>query len=145
MLGDGPDRAELEHRAGAAGLTNVRFLGHLQRDELPAIYQAADVLVLPTLEDCWALVVSEAMASGLPVISSKYAGSSDLVVEGENGWITDPLDPADLTGKLRQAWEARDHQPQLAEAARRAVAPMGIAPVMERVRQIVADLQGGKH
>ncbi len=145
LLGDGPERAELERRVAAAGLDNVRFLGHLQRDQLPAIYQAADVLVLPTLEDCWPLVVNEAMASGLPVVSSKYTGSVDLIDEGQTGWVADPLDPADLAGKLQLAWEARDRRASMSEAARQAVAPMSISAAMARVRQIVAQLLAPGH
>ncbi len=145
LLGDGADRAELERRVSAAGLTNVRFLGHLQRDRLPEIYQACDVLVLPTLEDCWPLVVNEALASGLPVVSSKNSGSADAIVEGQNGWIVDPLDRDELAAKLQLAWEARERQPALSEAARQTALPMAIAAVVDRVRQIVAQLQRGSN
>ena len=137
VVGDGPDRAKLERRVAETGLENVRLIGHLQRDRLPAIYHASDVFVFPTLEDCWALVVNEAMVAGLPVINSKYAGSADLITEGITGWTIDPLDPADMLRGLQLAWEARDDRERMSRAARTAVATMSISAVAERIRRTV--------
>ena len=92
LVGDGPLRADLERYATEQGLRNVRFLGFHQREELPAIYHAADLFVFPTLHDCWALVVGEAMAAGLPVIDSKYNGGAVELVQGRKWLITNPLD-----------------------------------------------------
>jgi glycosyltransferase involved in cell wall biosynthesis len=137
IVGEGPERARLERRTSDAGLTNVRFLGHLQRARLPAIYHAADVFVFPTLEDCWALVVNEAMVAGLPVINSKYAGSAELISDGVNGWVIDPLDKADLVRGLNAAWASRHDRETKRRAARRAVAAMSIPAVAGRIRQTV--------
>ena len=60
----------------------VHFLGH--RD-VTSCYQAADVLVLPTTYEPWGLVISEALACGLPVITSALAGAADLITSGKNG------------------------------------------------------------
>jgi len=141
LAGEGSERAALEQRVADAGLANVRFLGHVQRDRLPAIYQAADVFVLPTLEDCWALVVNEAMASGLPVINSKYAGSSDLIVDGETGWVVDPFDRNDLVAKLRLALEARDRRRAMSEAVRETIAHFSVPAVAERLRRVIDHLR----
>jgi glycosyltransferase involved in cell wall biosynthesis len=137
VVGDGPDRAKLERRITAAGLKNVRLMGHLQRDRLPAMYHASDVFVFPTLEDCWALVVNEAMVAGLPVINSKYAGSTNLITEGVTGWTIDPLDPTDLLYGLQSAWDARDDREQMSVAARTVIATMSISAVAERIRRTV--------
>jgi len=54
-------------------------------------YALADILVLPSFEEVWGLVVNEALASGLYVLSSKFAGASyDLIKEGWNGKVFDP-------------------------------------------------------
>jgi len=137
IVGEGPERAKLERRVTESGLTNVRFLGHVQRDRLPPIYHAADVFVFPTLEDCWALVVNEAMVAGLPIINSKYAGSADLIADGITGWTIDPLDHADLVNGLSLAWEARHDRHLMSKAARKAVAEMSIPSVAERVRRAI--------
>lgn len=138
LVGDGPLRADLERYATEQGLHNVRFLGFHQREELPAIYHAADLFVFPTLHDCWALVVGEAMAAGLPVIDSKYNGGAvELVQEGVNGWIADPLDTEELAGKLRLAWQCREQRETMGKAAQAAVARIRIAAVAERIRRAV--------
>jgi len=137
VVGDGPDREKLERRIADAGLENVRLIGHLQRDRLPAIYQASDIFVFPTLEDCWALVVNEAMVAGLPVINSKYAGSADLITEGVTGWTIDPLDATDLLHGLQSAWYARDDRQRMSRAARTAIAAMSISAVAKRIRRTV--------
>ena len=141
IVGDGPERARLEHRAQEAGLSNVRFLGHIQRERMPAIYHAADVFVFPTLEDCWALAVNEAMVAGLPIINSKYAGSVDLITEGVTGWTIDPLNPADLLHGLQSAWNARHDRERMSRAARTAVAKMSISAVAERIRRTVESVR----
>ncbi len=145
IFGEGSDRAHLEQRVAKAGLTNVRFLGHVQRDRLPEIYQAADVFVLPTLMDCWALVVNEAMASGLPVINSKFSGSSDLTVDSQTGWVIDPFDRGELLGALQQAWQSRDKLPLMRNSIRGAVASVSIPAVAARVRQLVDGMLAGKN
>lgn len=68
-------------------------MGTVVYDTIYRYYNAADVFVIPTLEDNWSLVVPEAMACGLPVACSVYNGCyPELVHEGENGALFDPLD-----------------------------------------------------
>lgn len=144
LVGDGPERSALERHAADRGLRNVRFLGFIQREELPAIYRAADLFVFPSLHDCWALVIGEAMAAGLPVIDSKYNGGAvELIREGENGWIADPLVENDLAQKLRLAWECRDRKDVMGKAAQEAVARISIAAVAERIRRAVHEAAYG--
>lgn len=65
---------------------SIRLMGKVQYGEVYKYYAAADVFVLPTIEDNWSLVVPEAMACGLPVATSIYNGCHpELVKEGENG------------------------------------------------------------
>lgn len=137
IVGDGPEGSHLLRRTQDAALQNVRFLKHFERTELPPIYQAADVFVLPTLHECWALVFEEALASGLPVINSIYNGSAERIVEGETGWLVDPLDHVDFVRKLQMAWEARDRHAEMSQAAGKASAKMSIPAAAERFRRVV--------
>src|SRR5204862_6104287 len=66
LAGAGPDEERLRAAAGA----NVRFLGHVERDSLPALYAAADVLVMPSRSDPWGMVLNEAALAGLPLVSA---------------------------------------------------------------------------
>lgn len=81
--------------------SNIHFIGRLPYDEVYKYYAISDVFVIPTLEDNWCLVVPEAMSCGMPVASSKYNGGSiDLIKEGENGTVFDPLNPEDMKRSL---------------------------------------------
>lgn len=74
LVGDGRDEDRYRRMVQERGLKGVVFTGFVQQGELPRLYAAADVLVFPTLGDPNGLVVEEAMASHLPVISSDSAG-----------------------------------------------------------------------
>ena len=88
LAGDGPLRESLQKRVTETGL-KVRFLGFRNQSQLPQIYTAADLVVLPSSgEETWGLVVNEALACGTPVVVSDKAGSSaDMVVANETGMI----------------------------------------------------------
>lgn len=71
----------------------VSFLGYKQGKDLLDEYASAQAFVLPTKDDCFGLVLLEAVCMGIPVISSKYAdGAYDVILAGENGMIVDPFD-----------------------------------------------------
>ncbi|MBP3684218.1 MAG: glycosyltransferase family 4 protein [Oscillospiraceae bacterium] len=84
------------------GLTNVHFLGFQKKDTLEKFYKAADLFVLPTREDIWGLVINEAMAYGLPVITTdRCVAGLELVEDGVNGYIVPVEAEADLAEKIR--------------------------------------------
>jgi glycosyltransferase involved in cell wall biosynthesis len=123
IVGDGPERQRLTELAKAQGLANVRFVGHLPAREVAACLAAGDVFVLPTLEDVWGLVIGEAMAAGLPILCSKYAGGAqDLVREGVNGHVFDPLNHAQLSASLRDVLEHPEQLKEMGKHSREIIA-----------------------
>lgn len=69
-------------------LNNVHFVGFMGKEELKNYYSAADVFVLPTREDIWGLVINEALAAGLPIITTERCGAGlELVQNGVNGYL----------------------------------------------------------
>ena len=125
LVGDGGEERRLRDIAGRLCGDSVRFVGFTERAELPALYQAADVFVMPSLQDAWSRVMGEAMASGLPVLASRYDGSTaDLVVEGKNGWTFDPLNEPDIVAKLRLAWDSRTQLETMGACGREVIARM---------------------
>jgi glycosyltransferase involved in cell wall biosynthesis len=88
FVGDGAACVELSRRAASIVPGTVQFAGYVQRDKLASYYALAEALVFPTQTDPWGLVVNEAMACGLPVISSDAAGcAADLIENNWNGWM----------------------------------------------------------
>ena len=82
-------------------LPNVHFVGFQKKEELARYYRAADAFVLPTREDIWGRVINEAMAYGLPVVTTdKCVAGMELVEDGVNGCIVPVNDPAALAEKL---------------------------------------------
>jgi len=122
IVGDG-DRADaLRAQARQANLQRVHFAGPCPYDAIAATYAAADALIIPTLEDNWSLVVPEAMACGLPVLSSVHNGCWPELVQPANGWVFDPLDTPATAAALRQCIGARDQLPAMGAASRQLVA-----------------------
>lgn len=97
----------LAARLGVAD--QVRFLGQTRKME--EIYAAADVFCLPTFADPCAIATIEAMACGLPVITSRYNGAHELIEPGVSGLVLqEPEDIGELAASLRSVWqpEARE-------------------------------------
>ena len=89
------------------GLKNVHFLGFQKKDALAQYYKAADFFVLPTREDIWGLVINEAMAYGLPVITTdKCVAGLELVENGVNGYIVPVEDATELAEKMRKVLDS---------------------------------------
>jgi glycosyltransferase involved in cell wall biosynthesis len=87
FAGDGSERGLLEARA-AADPDRIRFLGFRSQAELPALFDLADLFVLPSVSEPWGMVVNEAMNAGTGILTSDQVGcAADLVVPGENGAI----------------------------------------------------------
>jgi glycosyltransferase involved in cell wall biosynthesis len=88
IMGDGVMRDELQRRVPEALQKRVVWTGFLDRGEPALAYHSADVLVLPSDHEPWALVVPESMAAGLVVVSSDVPGASyELVEDGRSGRI----------------------------------------------------------
>jgi len=102
LAGGGEELENLKRMARELGVAEyVHFLGQLSREELLVHYANSDFFVLPTREDCFALVILEAICSGLPIVCSKYAdGAYDMIEDGDNGFIVDPYDTDAFAEKI---------------------------------------------
>ncbi len=102
LVGDGNDRREVEKYIRDYNLEKVvQVHGWINYRELYKKYAIADIFIFLSLEDVFALVINEAMAAGLPIICSKFAGAArDLVKEGKNGYIVDPYNIQDIVNKI---------------------------------------------
>lgn len=88
IVGSGSEEEALRKLAHDLDIQDhVRFAGWVGRDEMPACYQQADVFVLPSFEEGMPNVVLEAMASGLPIVTTDIYGNRELVKDGVNGYL----------------------------------------------------------
>lgn len=130
-LARSPQYAETVRRSiGAAGLApRVRMTGPLTGDALAAAYDAADLLVLPSLGETWGMVVTEALARGVPVVASAVGGLPEAFGSapggGRPGLLVPPSDPDALAAALHRWLREPRLREQLRAAAllRRAAMP----------------------
>lgn len=115
IVGDGEAElvAELKEEATSLGMADkIAWCGYKSGTALEEEYSHAQVFVLPTKDDCFGLVLLEAMCAGVPIVASKYAdGAYDVVVEGENGRIADPFSPMEFAQKIDKVLEKYDTLP----------------------------------
>lgn len=102
ILGGGEQEENYRNYISAHGLHDVRIGNFTQREELWKFYAASDVFVLPTREDVWGLVVNEAMACGLPVVTTtRCVAGNELVEDGVNGFLVSAEEPKALHAAIR--------------------------------------------
>jgi len=88
LVGYGPLEGKYKNYINKKQIKDVFFHEHLGVEEIPKIYAISNVFVLPSLEETWGVVINEAMACGLPVVTTRKVGSSDDLVEhGRNGYV----------------------------------------------------------
>lgn len=119
IIGGKPDETYLKLKQKLE-IPQVHFVDFMSNDRLTRYYQAADVFVLMTRGDVWGLVVNEAMANGLPVITTdRCVAGLELVQNGKNGYIV-PVDDADALAEAITKFYAGDMR-SMAEEALRAI------------------------
>ncbi|MGY1654099.1 glycosyltransferase family 4 protein [Geodermatophilus sp. SYSU D01119] len=128
VSGIGPDLDEA--RARADGRTT--FLGYVPPDEAPAVYRSADVFVSPTYSEGFSNTLLEAMASGLPTVSTDSVGVVDCLRDGENGLLHEPGDVAGLRAALDRLLGDAALRERLATAALEEVRRLYSWPVLAR-------------
>ena len=107
IVGDGPERHRLTGLIQSLGLSGrVRLLGARPHAELPALYGAADALVLASSREGWANVLLEAMACGTPVVATNIWGNPEVVRAPEAGVVVE-RNPAAIAEGIRGLWANR--------------------------------------
>lgn len=117
----------------------VRWLGSLPQRELAAVYAKAQLLVLPSLVDGYPMVVSEAMAMGLPVLLTDRCGNRDLIEHGLTGWQVPAADPDSLAACLHQALNDPAQAQTIGAAARDRVSRYGWADYRRTIAALIAE------
>ncbi|HEY6962568.1 MAG TPA: glycosyltransferase family 4 protein [Gaiellaceae bacterium] len=135
IVGDGPERAELERRAP----DRVRFVGALPRAGVLAHLAGARAAVLSSAWENLPHAAVEALAVGTPVVSTAVGGVPEVVHDGENGLLVPPNDPDALALALRRVLEDDDLHARLAANAQQSVAAIGRDAIYERLERILLD------
>ncbi|REJ65419.1 MAG: glycosyltransferase family 1 protein [Planctomycetota bacterium] len=132
IIGDGPQREELERRFANV---DAHFVGYLQGAELAAAYASADAFIYASETETMGNVVLEAMASGLPVIAPAAGGIPSLVVHGETGLLFAPGQLDEAVGHVQAVLTDEALRERLGASARQTVQAWDWNNSVETVRQ----------
>jgi len=118
LVGDGPERENLEAQVASSGLEGrVRFAGMVAYADLPGYLAAADVFATASVTEVHPLSVIEALAVGLPVMGIRSPGIEDTIVDGDNGFLS-TNDLAVFTAKLSRLVAESDSRQRMSQRAR---------------------------
>ncbi|ABB24236.1 glycosyltransferase family 4 protein [Pelodictyon luteolum] len=122
LIGDGPDRTSLEQFSREHGLEGaVKFTGIQGQDKVREWYDMADMFILASFAEGVPVVLMEAMAKEIPVISTRITGIPELIEHGHNGLLATPADTEDLARKIRTLIEDPEMRKRLGREGRKSV------------------------
>jgi glycosyltransferase involved in cell wall biosynthesis len=125
IVGTGPDESSLKTQVTALGLDNsVKFTGALNHDQITDQYARADAFALASFAEGIPVVLMEAMASGVPVVSTRITGIPELIQDGHDGRLVSPSDASELAGAIAELMDDPQRSAEFARHAREKVVSM---------------------
>ena len=126
-------------------LENVQFVGFRKKEALWDYYKAADLFVLPTREDIWGLVINEAMACGLPVITTRNCVAGvELVENGVNGYVVPNEDIMALQEKIEWVLQEDALRETMGKANLEKIKPYTIENMARVHEKVLREAEQGK-
>lgn len=141
LVGYGMEEESLRQYVAERGIADVAFGGAVDVFAMPRYYALADLFVLPSYEEVWGLVLNEAMACGLPVITTDRVGASvDVVREGENGAIVPAGDATALAAAIMNILDTPGRAEAMGAASRVLIERFRVAESVEGLARAIARL-----
>ncbi len=140
IVGEGSIRQDLLMQTQDLGISdNVVFLGH--REDTDILLQAMDIFVLPSLSEGIPMALLEAMAACRPIVASRVGGIPEIIEEGVDGYLVEPMDVDNLAERCRRLIESPDVARYMGEQGRKRVERDFSATVMaDRVISVYKEL-----
>jgi teichuronic acid biosynthesis glycosyltransferase TuaC len=114
LVGDGPERVYLEHLTNELDLKNViRFCGHVPNNQVAEYLKESNLLVVPSRNEGWGMVILEALSAGVPVVASKVGGIPEVLQDGKYGILVQPESPIRLAEAIETAIEKKWQEQEL--------------------------------
>ncbi|MEO5588470.1 MAG: glycosyltransferase family 1 protein [Gemmatimonadaceae bacterium] len=135
IVGDGPERGNLEHR-----LPNAIFTGTLGGDELATAYASSELFFFPSETETFGNVTLEALASGLPAVVANATGSKELVEEGRTGYLASARDTSTLASRVEELIQDTSARRRFSAAATAAAQRYEWPRVLDKLVSYYAEL-----
>ena len=144
VAGSGPERDRLERLASELGVADaVEFCGRVERDVMASLYRDADVVVNPSLVDNMPNSVLEALATGVPVVSTNVGGIPYIVRDGATGVLVPPGAPRELAAAVRRVLEDAALATELCQNGLREVRQYGWSQVRDQWARVYGSALAG--
>jgi len=141
LVGDGEERPFLEDLTARLSLSDiVTFVGRIPNERVPDYLTAAHVFVLPSLSEGFPGVILEAMACGLPIVSTRVGGLPEIVEDGKNGFLVESRSPDEIAEKVILLLEDDSLRTEIADANRKKVERYSPQAQIERLEGILGDV-----
>lgn len=140
IVGDGPDRAELERVAAvSAGAGRIEFRGSLSRDAALRVVAGAEAGLLSSAWENLPHSAVEALSVGVPVVATSVGGVPEVVHDGENGLLVAPGRPEELAAAIRRILEEPGLRERLAAAAKPSVEAISSEAIYGRLEGLLVE------
>jgi L-malate glycosyltransferase len=145
IAGEGPERKHLEELARSLGLTeHVMFTGRLENVGIEALYHTADLFLNPSRVDNMPISILEALASGVPVVSTRVGGVPFMVEHGKHALLVPPCDPEAMAHALMDLTHDRTLADRLVSAGRECADQYAWPQVRPRLFQVYGRLTAAR-
>ncbi len=145
VAGEGSSLETMKRLAVAFGVEDrVRFLGRVSQENLPNLYAACDVFVLPSVSrlEAFGIVALEAMATGKPVVVADIPGVREVIEDGREGLLADPVNPRDLAARIQTLLADPVRAREMGRRGREKVlSTFSIAKVTDRIEAVYAAVR----
>lgn len=139
IVGEGPLFDPLSRKIDARGLSENVFLTGFRHD-IPRVLAASDILVLPSFREGTPRVITEAMASGLPVVATNIAGTPEQVTDGESGFLIPTGDSIALAHRLEELLSDAELRDQMGERGHKLVTRFSVETMLDDLDELYREL-----
>lgn len=140
IVGDGNDRRQLEEIITKTGLSqNITMVG--QTDNVASYYTEASIALLTSRKEGFGLVVTEAMECGLPVVSFKTEGPSEIIIDGENGFLIEKYDTEAFAKKIILLCNNKKMRYTMGQSAKQRASDFSISVIINEWSSLFTNLQ----
>jgi glycosyltransferase involved in cell wall biosynthesis len=146
VAGEGSSLEAMKRLAASFDVADrVRFLGRVSQENLTKLYAACDVFVLPSVSrlEAFGIVALEAMATGKPVVVADIPGVREVIEDGREGLLADPVNPQDLAERIRALLADPAHAREMGRRGREKVlSTFSIEKVTDQIEAVYASVGG---
>lgn len=141
IVGDGPIKKHLEKKIDDLGISDrVNIKGYIEYEDLPKHYRSADIFVLPSLSEGLSNVLMEAIACGLPVVTTDVGGNRELIKDRRGGYLVPPKNPVSIFKAIEKLIESPELRKEMGRFNKKYVEKFKEEKILNEKLKIIENL-----